>query len=48
MFDPDGGLLGLVAVPAAFRLLAATHDRLIGRTTDDLGVEHVVAYTIER
>ncbi len=48
VFDPEGRIVTLVTVPAGFRLMAATHDRLIGRATDDLGVEHVVAYAIER
>ena len=47
VFDPEGRIVTLVTVPAGFRPMAATHDRLIGRATDDLGVEHVVAYAIE-
>ena len=48
VFDPEGGLVTVVAAPAGLRVLAITHDRLIGRSSDDLGVEHVVAYAIER
>ena len=48
VFDPEGGLVTVVAVPAGLRVLAITRDRLIGRSSDDLGVQHVVAYTIER
>lgn len=48
VFDPSGRLVTTVVVPSGFRVMAATHGRVLGRATDDLGVERVVGYTIVR
>lgn len=46
-FDPGGRVREVVETPPGFVPLDFEADRIWGRTTDDLGVEYVVAYTLE-
>lgn len=48
VFDPDGGFLTCVTVPAGLRIMAIAGDRVWGRATDSLDVEYVEASSIER
>ncbi|MEX0891788.1 MAG: hypothetical protein WEB88_06415 [Gemmatimonadota bacterium] len=48
IFEPEGRLLGTLTLPPGVRILAVADDTLWGRATGDLGVEQVVAYTLER
>ena len=45
---PDGGWLGTVEMPRAFRLLEAGHDWVVGVETGELGVETVVVRSLAR
>jgi hypothetical protein len=48
VFDPDGTLVTSVSTPPSFRPMSVTGDLIAGRATDDLGVEQVVVYAIQR
>ena len=48
VFDPEGRYLGDVTVPAGLRVFTIHTDRLIGVHYDDLGVERVRIYAIEK
>jgi hypothetical protein len=48
VFGPDGPLVTSITMPAAFRPSSVVGDLVAGRATDDLGVEQIVVYTIER
>jgi hypothetical protein len=49
VFDADGSYLGQVRVPRSrFRLREIGADYILGVTTDDLGVEYVTMYRLDR
>jgi hypothetical protein len=48
VFGPDGAFVGLVALPAGFRLLAAHDDRIYGVALDQDDVSYVVVYRVTR
>ncbi|MEX0692446.1 MAG: 6-bladed beta-propeller [Gemmatimonadales bacterium] len=48
VFAPDGTYLGVVALPARFRLLAARDDRIYGVVLDEDDVSYVVVYRVTR
>lgn len=48
VFGPDGAVTGIVTMPAGFEPLTFAEDRVFGTERDDMGVQYVVAYEIER
>lgn len=48
VFDPSGTYLGIVPMPPGFALSSVIGDRMVGVHTDDLGVEQVRVYALER
>lgn len=48
VFDPDGRWLGRIAVPAGLRIFEIGDDWVLGTWHDDLGVEYVHLYGIEK
>ena len=48
VFDPDGRALGFVQTPDGFRVFEIGADYILGRTTDELGVEYVHVLTLGR
>lgn len=48
VFDPEGRYLGDVTVPAGLRVFTIHADRLVGVWYNDLGVEFVHVYAIEK
>lgn len=44
--DPNGDLIGVVAVPARFRVLAADRQHLWGMARDELDVPYIVRYGV--
>jgi len=48
VFDTDGRIVSTVTVPERFRVLAIVGDRVWGVATDELDVQYVTAYGIER
>jgi hypothetical protein len=48
VFDPDGRWLGQVNTPARFDVFQIGKDFLLGGQRDDLGVERVVMYALDR
>lgn len=48
IFDREGRLVSLVRTPPGFELMAVAEDRVYGRATDELNVQYVVGYAIER
>jgi hypothetical protein len=48
VFDPEGTYMGHLTVPAQFRIHQITGDRVIGRWTDEYGVEFIRVYGIEK
>ncbi len=48
VFDPDGRVLGFVETPEGLTILQIGADYVLGRTTDDLGVESVQVWPLER
>lgn len=48
IFGPEGGMLGSVAVPEDLGFLEIGEDYILGVRTDDLGVEYVDMYQLER
>ena len=48
VFDPDGGMLGPIELPAGFEPLRIGDDFVLGVVTDDLGVERVQLYSLEK
>ena len=48
VFSDDGVFLGHVTMPEAFRLMDVTADLLAGVATDELGVERIELYRLER
>lgn len=47
VFDPDGRHLGSLVMPEGLSVYQITADAVIGKWTDDLGVEYVHVYSIE-
>ncbi len=48
VFDPDGAMLGPVETPQGFRLHEIGADHVLGRGTDELGIEHIQSYRLIR
>jgi hypothetical protein len=48
VFDTEGRFTGRATVPRSLRVMAIHDGRVWGRTTDELGVEYVVAYELEQ
>jgi hypothetical protein len=46
VFDADGHVVTTVAVPESFRVMAVRQGRVLGRATDELGVQQVVGYAL--
>ena len=48
VFDPDGRILGFVETPAGLSVFEIGEDYILGLATDDLGVEFVQVWSLER
>lgn len=48
VFDPDGAYVGSISVPASLAIHQIGEDFILGRWTDDLDVEYVRMYRLER
>lgn len=48
VFDPDGAYLGSIIVPAGFAIHQIGDDFMLGRWTDDMDVEYVRMYALEK
>ena len=48
VFDPAGRVLGFVETPGGLDILEIGEDYLLGRKTDDLGLEYIEAWPLER
>ena len=48
VFDPEGRVLGFVETPAGLRIFEIGADYILGRATDDLGVEYVQVWSLSR
>jgi hypothetical protein len=48
IFDPDGRMIGSVVLPDGLRVEQIGEDYLLGRWTDDLGVEYLRLYPLRR
>ncbi len=48
IFDPEGHVLGFVETPAGLSIFEIGEDYILGRATDDLGVEYVQVWPLER
>ena len=48
VFTPEGRFLGTVPFPDSFRVLAFGSSSVLGVWTDDVDVEHVRVYAIEK
>lgn len=48
VFDPDGNLVASVTVPAGRGIFSVGRNHVVGRRTDDLSVEYVEVYGLER
>lgn len=48
VFDPEGRVLGFIETPDGLTILEIGADYILGRTTDDLGVESVQVWGLER
>jgi hypothetical protein len=48
VFDSTGAWLGTVATPPGLAILSVGRDRVVGKRTDDLGVESVSVHLLER
>jgi hypothetical protein len=44
VIDADGAWLGTITTPRALSIYRISHNQLLGRTLDSLGVEHVAAF----
>lgn len=47
VFDPEGRVLGFVETPPGLRIYEIGGDHILGRATDDLGVEYVQMWSLE-
>ena len=48
VFDSEGLMLGTLSAPLRFRFTDVGADYVLGIRTDDLGVEHVQLYRLEK
>lgn len=48
VFDPDGRALGFVETPAGLSIFEIGADYLLGRATDELGIERIQVWALER
>lgn len=48
VFDPEGRVLGFIETPDGLTILEIGADYILGRVTDDLGVESVQVWPLER
>ena len=48
VFDPEGRVLGFVETPEGLEILEIGEDYILGRWLDELGVEHVRVWPLER
>jgi hypothetical protein len=48
VFDRDGHFITGVTVPSDFRVMTIVRDHVWGRATDDLGVEYIAGYSVQR
>jgi hypothetical protein len=48
IFDPDGQWVGTLSLPANFRVHEVGSDYVLGRITDDLGVQYLAMYSLTR
>lgn len=48
VFDSEGRVLGFVETPTGLRIYEIGEDYILGRATDDLGVEYVQMWSLER
>jgi len=48
VFDPDGRVLGFVETPNGLRVHEIGEDHILGRATDDFGVEYVQVWRLNR
>ena len=48
MFDPEGVWLGPVTLPGRLQIVEIGPDYVLGTTRDELGVESVVMYDLDR
>ena len=48
VFNPEGRVLGFIETPDGLTILEIGADYILGRTTDDLGVESVQVWPLER
>ncbi len=48
VFDPEGRVLGFIETPDGLTVIEIGADYILGRTTDDLGVESVQVWGLER
>ena len=48
VFDPEGRVLGFMETPAGLRIHEVGEDYILGRATDDLGVEYVQVWSLSR
>ena len=48
VFDPEGRVLGFVETPAEFEVFEVGADYLLGRATDEIGIERIQVWELER
>ena len=48
VFDPEGRVLGFVETPAEFEVFEVGADYLLGRATDEVGIERIQVWELER
>ena len=48
VFDPEGRVLGFVETPGGLRIHEVGEDYILGRATDDLGVEYAQVWSLSR
>ena len=48
VFEPDGRYLGVVEVPARLQVFRIGADFVLGMVRDDLGVQYIHRYRIEK
>ncbi|MXW55299.1 MAG: hypothetical protein F4Z33_02640 [Gemmatimonadales bacterium] len=48
VFDPEGRALGLLEMPGSFRVREIGEDYILGTRTDDLGIEYVESWPLDR
>ncbi len=48
IFDPEGRMVGSVVLPDGFRVYEIGDDYILGRSTDELGVEYLRMYQLTR